>query len=177
MYNLRCERFDHTESCSSSFILFNNRPRSGHHYIAELLNFVIIVNGITRWVIRINMYVYQIFSFNLRCSVMALLSCSNLIGWSRCLAGTSWTVNLDLHILTFSVVKIPSASEHSLPDHSDHELLPDPDVPHGGPEHAGDVLPADGDAAVHDGAQRCLNHPWTRVLCLQVFLDINSIYG
>ena len=43
----------------------------------------------------------------------ALISCSNMIGWGWCLAGTFWTVNLDLHILTFSVVKIPSASEHS----------------------------------------------------------------
>ena len=59
-----------------------------------------------------------------------------------------------------------------LPEHnhpSDHELLPDADVPDSGPEHAGHVLPADGDAAVNDGSQKCLQYPWTGVLCLQVW--------
>ena len=58
-----------------------------------------------------------------------------------------------------------------LPPHnppSDHELLPDPDVPDCCPEHAGDVLPADRDAAVYVGSQRRLNHPRTGLLCMQV---------
>ena len=47
-------------------------------------------------------------------------------------------------------------------------MLPELDAHAAGAGGAGDVLAADGDAAVNDGPQSCLQHIRTRMLCLQV---------